>query len=759
MLFSSLLRSTAPIAIIPAIFITSMAVQPALAQSGEKAEADNTKFDEIIVTTRRREETLIDTPVAVSAFSAEALEGQSVSNISEVAQGIPSVTLKPTRATSTTITAFIRGVGQQDPLAGFEPGVAIYVDDVYLARPQGALLDVYDVERIEVLRGPQGTLYGRNAVGGAVKYVTRELSDEPFVKARLSAGSYNQLEGVVSASYPVSDSVRIGGAVARLKRDGYGENVTTGEDNYNKDLYAARASLLLMPMEGLKISISGDYTKDNSNPVFGHRENDANVSGETVRDNVYETSAGAAENASSDGIDGKNELKAKGVAGTIEYEINDRYTVKSITAWRKDDTKSVIDFDSLPVDDFDAIVVYDNKQFSQEFQLLYTSDRLNAVVGFYYLDAQASNDFDVVLGQLGRLAYGTEITAYTGGTIKTKAWSVFGDVTYNLTDELSISVGGRYTSDKRSADVLRETYLGVGSSHFGSDSSILIATTSDFEASRRFKDFSPRAVLAYKANENFNIYASYSQGFKAGSFDPRGANFIIADVVDGYEPETLNTFELGIKSTPLDGRAMLNVALFYSDYKDMQIPGSVEIDTDNDGINDDFAGTVTNAGKATIMGIEVESMIKLSPSLTLQGNVSILDAKIKEWIFNGTDVSAERVVQNTPEFNSLLGMNYKLGLGDGNGDLNFYANWSYTGKVYFFETPSDIDQDAYGIANLGLSWTSANGKINAGLHVKNVADARYRTAGYDFPTLGLENNVTTFWGAPRTVTFTVGVTY
>ena len=204
-----------------------------------KAQAEASENDEdgaIVVTARRREETLLDVPMAVSAFSGETLENRGVTNISEIAQAAPSVTIEPSRATNTTLTAFIRGVGQQDPLAGFEPGVAIYIDDIYLARPQGALLDVYDVERVEVLRGPQGTLYGRNAVGGAIKYVTRRLGPDPEFSGRISYGSYDQIDVVAKGSVPIGDSVRIGAAIASLNRDGYGTNFTTGQDNYNKDL-------------------------------------------------------------------------------------------------------------------------------------------------------------------------------------------------------------------------------------------------------------------------------------------------------------------------------------------------------------------------------------------------------------------------------------------------------------------------------------------------------------------------------------------
>ena len=197
----------------------------------------------ITVTARRREERLIDVPISVSSFSGQQLEERGAIDITDISNYTPNVTLEASRATNSTLSAFIRGIGQQDPVSGFEQGVGIYLDDVYLNRPQAAVLEIYDVERIEVLRGPQGTLYGRNTIGGAVKYVTRRLPQEPALKAKASYGTYNLAEGVVTASAPINDIVRVGGSVARLSRDGFGENLTLGTENYNKDIWAGRASV------------------------------------------------------------------------------------------------------------------------------------------------------------------------------------------------------------------------------------------------------------------------------------------------------------------------------------------------------------------------------------------------------------------------------------------------------------------------------------------------------------------------------------
>ena len=738
------------------------AVPAVLAQDAPAAKPAATGgLEEVIVTARRREEQLQDVPIAITAFSGEALVLRGAADIAELAQSVPSVTLEASRATNSTLTAFIRGVGQQDPLAGFEQGVALYVDDVYIARPQGALLDIYDVERIEVLRGPQGTLYGRNAVGGAIKYVTRRLADEPDLNLKASFGSYGQMDLVGVGSMPLGEMFRIGGAVAYLTRDGYGDNRTTGRENYDKDVLGFRVSAEFLPSDDLSVRIAYDNTDDDSNAVAGYRPFPGTVSGDPVLNDLRDTTSGAPQQPSTAGINGNNEVENEGTSLTIDWDVTDRWTLRSITAYREDYTESIIDFDSLEVMDFDGQVIYENDQFSQELQVLYSSDRLNVVTGLYYLDAGAANDFDVVLGQL---AGGVGVTAFTGGSVDTKAWSIFADATYDLTDQWAISLGGRYTEDERTADIFRANYLGIGSPFFGNEAAPRLAVTSDFEADRTYTNFSPRLNVNYSFSDDVTAYAGYSEGWKAGSFDPRGANLVTPEVEKGFEPEVLDSYEVGLKSTWLDGRARTNVAVFYSEYQDMQIPGSVAIDTNGDGVNDNFVGTVTNAAESTISGIEVEGNVLLTDALSVQFALSLLDTEIDEWIVNGIDVSSQREIQNTPETMAYLGFTYATDIAE--GAANFNLNASYRDDVSQFEvTNAFIDQESVTLLNASVVWTSPSGQWLLGLYGKNLTDEDVRTAGYCFgnpattgcpSALGLENNLTVFYAAPRTFTGTVG---
>lgn len=738
--------------------LSSGALGAAHAQQSSGAPAPDgeaaSDIQKVVVTARRREESLQDVPVSVTAFSADQLSKQGVPDVTALALALPNTTLKASRATNSTLTAFIRGVGQADPLAGFESGVGIYIDDIYLARPQAAVADIYDVERIEVLRGPQGTLYGRNTIGGAVKYVTRKLGSQPDVRLRATAGNYGQLDGVVTASTPLSDTVRIGGTVARFKRDGFGTNLYTGAENYDKDVTALRLSAEFTPTPELFIRIAADGTKDDSNPKNGHRLTVGRTSGAPILSNEFDTRANLTQALGHD-----QEVKSHGVSALVEYRFNDQFSAKSITASRKDKSYAPIDFDALPVVDMEVPALYTNKQFSQEFQLTYTGERIQGVAGLYYIDANAYNKFDTVLAGLA------PTSTFTSGDIDTKAWAAYFDGSYNFTDAFSLSLGGRYTVDERTASIYRQIYLGLaGTPEMGNPGAVLFRTDTDFRngtLQRKDKKFTPRVALGYKVNADHNVYASYSEGFKGGGFDPRlnmvGTRLTEAQARAGYEPETIETYELGLKSAFNGGRITTNAAVFYSDYKDVQIPGSVAIDTNGDGRDDSFAGVTTNAGKAKIKGVELEAIANITRDFTIAGMYSYIDADYKEYIVAGVNVADQRVFQNTPKNSANLRANYDIALPimGHNGKVSLIGSVSYKGATNQFETVSLLDQDSYKLWDASIVWTRADGKIRAGIHGKNLNDERYKTAGYLFPTLGNEGTLTAFYGNPRTVSATL----
>ncbi len=760
----------------------------AYAQDAAPAASEAGEIGDILVTARRREERLVDVPIAVTSISGAALEAQGAIDITDVANSAPNVTLETSRGTNSTLSAFIRGIGQQDPVSGFEQGVGIYLDDVYLNRPQGAVLDIYDVERIEVLRGPQGTLYGRNTIGGAVKYVTKALPDQFAVKLKGTYGSYNQADGILSVSAPVNDLIRVGGSVARLTRDGFGYNSTTGLDNYDKDVWAGRGTLEIGGKgQPVLIRISGDYTRDKSNPRGGHRLIPGQQSGAPVLDDLYD-SQGALN-------DPQQDVEAYGLALNATVDLGSGFTFKSISAWRRDDSASPIDFDSLPAVDVDVPALYHNEQTSQEFQLQYDNGgKLKGMIGFYYLTATADTQFDVRL-----FTTVAGLAAFTQANIDTETYALFSDLTYDFTDQWSLSLGGRYTWDKRQADILRQNYTGGGSPVFGGLGTPFGAPSTKFQGENEYKKFTPRVSLSFQPNRDHNIYASYSKGFKGGGFDPRGVGVNAPDLNgDGrledaeisaylsFKPETVDSYEIGYKGNLFGGALYVAMAAFRMDYTDVQIPGSAGCTVA--GVPT-FCGIVTNAGKARLQGLELETNARLGRSLfaagdklTLNGSAGYIDAKYRQYITQiagqgPTDVAAFRKVQNTPEFTASGTLAYTLPVM--NGDLSVSSSVSYRSKTYQFEIPNPyIDQPGYALVDASLVYTAPEGRWSLGVHGKNLFDKRYITSGYTFvsanattgaivngasgypvPTLGKEGTLTAFYGNPRQVFVTATLNF
>lgn len=750
---------------------------------------------QIVVTARRRNEILLDVPVAVTAYSGEQLDRQGALDITDVADTTPNVTLEVSRGTNSTLTPFIRGIGQQDPVAGFEQGVGLYLDDVYLNRPQAAVLNIYDVERIEVLRGPQGTLYGRNTIGGAIKYVTRRIaSDAPHLRVRTNIGTHGQFDVIAQASAPLAPALRIGAAVARLSNTGFGRNLTTGQRNYNKDIWATRGTVELEPAPDVLFRLSGDYTWDNSNPRGGHRliptlcTTTCGLTAAPVLANVFDTAGGL--------NDPEQKVRSRGVALHGDIGLSDWLKLRTITAYRKDRSDTPIDFDATPAVDLDVPAIYKNRQFSQEFQLLADRGPLHGLAGFYYLNANAYNAFDVRLyTTLPSVLPG--LTAATVGDVDTKTWAVFSDLTYDFTPQWSASLGARYTNDKRHARVLRQTYIGGGQPQLGGvppfGTGTVIATTSNFDGRRKDTAVTPRASVNFKPNPNHNIYLSYSKGFKGGGFDPRGQTTQAPtqspqDIYDfmAFDPEKVDSYELGWKASLLNRRLQFATAIFDAEYKDVQVPGSAGCVV---GGVSTFCGITTNAGKARFRGLEIETNARIAQDfgtpgdrLNIAGTLGYLDAKYLEFITNiagvgPVDVADNRRIQNTPKWTLSASIDYETPLGGGR--LNANTTVSYRSRSQQFELRAPgLDQPGFALWDANIVWRSAGNRYEVGLHGKNLANTKYIVAGYNFlaqnprtgefilnsaglpvPTLGRTGVLTGFYGNPRQVFLSAAVNF
>ena len=717
--------------------ISTVAVaQDAPAQSREEAAA----VGDVIVTARRRDEALKDVPISVSALGAERLEETGASDITALQQQTPNATVQVARGSNSTLISFIRGVGQQDPLWGFEPGVGLYVDDVYVARPQGAVLDIFDIERIEVLRGPQGSLYGRNTVGGAIKYVTSRLSQDPELTLRGAYGSYNQIDLLASGSLPLADNFRVGGAIASYQRDGYGENLNTGAEHYNKDVLAGRLSAEWEPAETLSVRLAYDRVQDDSNPRHGHREVAGVGPGAGVPDSVYDTYAG---------IGDENSVMNQGFSATVQIDMSDHWTFKSITAWREGETDTVIDFDNTAAPTLDIPAYYADDQLTQEFQFLFDYDRMQGVLGFFYLDGHAEGAFDTILGNLG-------VVIGTGGAVETESWAGFADINLDLTDRLHLSLGARYTLDNKTGTVFRANYLGaVNSPLLGGTPRAPLLVRTDYTNSKDFDQFTPRVALSYDLSDDMTAYASYSQGYKSGGFDMRGDAIFTPDTVNGYEPETVDSIEIGLKGS-LD-RLSFAAAVFRNEYSDQQVTTQVPA---VGGI----ASFVDNVGSSTFVGAEFEGQLRILDNLHANFAVGYLDSDFEEFLrYNLTtmayeDISDQVVLQNAPKWTGYLGLSW---YGDvAGGELAVTPSVSYRDDYSQFEFPNPIlDQEAYALVDLSVVWTDPTDRYTVGLYGKNLTDEEYRVGAYAFPGALFNNSLIGYYGPPQTVTASLQVKF
>lgn len=716
----------------------------------DTTEAEDGKLERIEVTARRTSESLQEVPVAVTAFGEGELERDGIEDITELQYKMPNTTFQVSRGTNSTLTAYIRGVGQQDPLWGFEPGVGIYIDDVYVARPQGAVLEVLDVQRVEVLRGPQGTLYGKNTIGGAMKYVTRELTGYDEFEIKGTVGSYNQADLKVAGQTALADNFFVGGAFATLNRDGFGEFVNTGDENYNKELMTGRLNAKWLVNRDLNVKFAADWTKDDSNARGGHRLQESLLSNQPRLTDVYDAYTA---------MPTWNEVETEGYSMTVDWAINNDWMFKSVTAYREGYTNTNIDFDSTVNPVLLVPAIYEDDQTTQEFQFMYRDDRLDFVGGLYFYEGEACGVFGTVLGMFTELGQLTglplaDMTIDNGGCVDTSSQALFGQATYQMSDKWSVTLGGRYTQDDKEADVYRYTYAGIKFLDRGDYDAPPIAINSEFTTKADWSKFSPHASLSYQVNRDLMLYGSYSNGFKSGGVDMRADVSLIPSAEQPYDPETVDTVEFGIKSEMLDGKLRMNAAAFYSDYQDMQV--TVQRATSAGGVS----SQVLNAADSTVKGFELESSFAVTPTFKLTGVLGYIDAEFDEVaVFNAETQQVEDVsdlwsFQNTPEITANLGFTKEFEVA--NGALIWSTNVSYRDDTQIFELPSPLDEEAYSLTNTSLVWYSNSSQWTVGLHAKNVFDEEYRVSGYNFGSTFGDNVVTGYYGDPRTVSLSVG---
>ncbi len=717
---------------------------PAWAQQApdEPAAAEATNLGSVTVTARKREETLQEVPVAITAFTPEALDRLNVEDLSDLDAQVPNLTLYAARGSSSTITAYIRGIGQSDPLWGVDPGVGIYLDDVYIARPQGGLLDVFDVERIEVLRGPQGTLYGKNTIGGAIKYVSRGLPTQLDGSASVTVGNYGQLDVKAAIAGPIGGATQGGEAtlrgrlsVASLNRDGFGKNLVTGQDVSDKEILALRASLGAYVSDALDIQFAFDWMDDQSG-VRGARMLAPNRFGPGLAplEDRYDIRSG---------MPNVNDTTLKGASATVNWRANEDWTFKYVLAKRESDTETNIDFDTLPNKIADVKAFYSDQQVSHELQANYDGGgRARGVMGVYAFDGEAGGQ---VLNNFFNLSFGD-----TQGTVYTESIAAYADWTFDLTDRLKLDVGLRYTDEDKRAKVFNQGYRDPA---FTVPSGVIAA---DFDRKINFKNTSPKVSLDYQLTPDILVYGLATRGFKSGGYNIRAQAAAVPRSAEPFDDEVVDSYEVGSKMAFFDQRLFLNLSYFHNKYKDIQLSVFTAYDSNGDGVDDAFFGDFTNAGKGTVQGLEVEYQWMPNANWLLSGNLAWLDAQYDEFMYAGINIADEQEFTNAPEFSGALNLEYRTDLAAG-GNLSARVGYSYQSEVVatteILRTGAlPITQDGYGLVNAGVTWKSG-GPWTVSLQGSNLADKEYRTTGYSLNSaLGV---YTGFYGAPRQYSLTV----
>lgn len=704
---------------------------PAAAQTAAPANEPVATLETVKITARKREESLQDVPVAVTALTAEQLDKLAIKDLGDLQGQVPNLTIYAARGSNTTLTTFIRGVGQADPLWGVDPGVGIYFDDVYIARPQGALLDVYDVQRVEVLRGPQGTLYGKNTVGGAVKYVSKPLPQNTEGQVTLATGSYGQVTAKGAVGTAVADGqLRMRLAGASLNRDGYGKNLTDGSFVSDQATTSGRVSVGWFPTGStFSAQLSADRTRDNSHMRGFQRLNvnpfdPARTPPTTGRYDI------------ATGMPNANYTNSEGESLTLNWGLSDDWSLKYIAAHRASDTDTSIDFDGLPNKIADVRAEYHDSSQSHELQAVYEGAHHSGVLGLYWFDGRAGG---TVRNNFFNLSFGT-----TNGIVYTEGKAVFGDWSWRLTPQFSVSTGLRYTKETKRAVVLNQAFAN------DSFSGTPVAVPANFDNSRSVTNTSPRVSLEYKLSNAVKLYTTASRGFKSGGYNIRANTLSFPASSRPFEDEKLDSLELGAKMVLDGGRLELNTALFHNKYKNVQL--SVFTSYTQPNGQPGFFGDFTNAGKATLQGGELEFVWNPSADWRVSGHVAVMDAKYDEYIDRGVNVASQKKFTNTPKTQAGLNIEHNVRLAV--GTLRSRLGLTHRTKVYPTTDLSEaLAQDAYTLVNAGLIWEK-DSRLSFFLQGSNLTDKAYKTDGYNIAALGVLN---AYYGAPRT--FSIGGTY
>ena len=688
-------------------------------------------LEEVVVTAQKREQNLQDTPIAISVATAAILEARGIESGLDLQFSVPGLTIAESTVGPAQVT--LRGVGMQNIFLGGDPGVPIHIDGHYVQDSTYILQDLLDVERIEVLRGPQGTLYGRNAIGGNVNIITKKPTDEFEASISVDVGNYGKFLSQSVISGALKDGLRGRLAISKEKRDGYIDNISTlGEkDLKDSDYTSVRGSLDYDLTDNILVSLSGYYfenTGNTSNTVVVTPNPTSTLPGFV---NYYETNSAEPNptvsdprkvrfNGESDGLN-----RAKGASVDMQWDLGN-IMFRSLSSFNQSKFSFTSDLDGSDVVTVHSFDERSHETVSQEFQLVSSDDsELTWILGLFYYDESSDENENFDWNNFF-VADGSKSIFDIFWDLDSTALGVFGQIEYSLTDNLAVIGGLRYNKDKKSA------LSSIFSPDLGLDPTAIV------DDDEQWEKITGKIGLNYYINDDAMIYTSFTTGYKAGGY---------SILQPAYDPETVEALELGLKGLWLDRRVQTNISAFHYDYSDKQ-----------EFQRNDFNAFITNAGTATVWGIELEGTARLFSNLTLDASVAYLNSEYDEFDTQD-DINPQLGIQDlsgnhlpySPDFKVHLGMQYEWAIDNGRLLARVDAVWVDEQFSSPFNRQDRDFMDSYHRTNAQFNWESDNELWHASLYIQNIEDDDVVANLFDTSAIvGLPVPVFGHYFAPRT---------
>lgn len=750
----------------------TVAAGRALAQEGEPATQEVgaptqpiiSTLDEIVVTAQRRSENLQEVPIAVAAVTAQQLKSTGIATTQDIPQIVPSVQF--TRSGGSGLI-FIRGVGTTTATIGEESSNSVYVDGVYLADLAQTINSFNNIQRIEVLKGPQGTLFGRNATGGLVHIITYDPADETLVNAEVSYANYDTLSTRLYLAAPVSERVSADIAITALNQgDGWGRNLNTGRENNVQEYWGARSKFVYRPSDELKIKLAADYYENQDNLGLGYK-----IDPDTLGTGGFTGPPGHDTTLSDYPLTTQT---VWGLSLTGEWDLGFA-DLTSVTAFRSSETGSLVDVDGGPLPLLTIDYVWITESFQQELRLASSNNGpFSWQLGVFYLNTAAANDSlvsGVALAPAGLLGQ------HSVADLDTHSYAGFAEAAYAFTSRTELIGGLRYTKDIRA--------LSGGQANInlaGVEGPFATNAITDLE----YDAWTYRAALRHAFTDDINGYVSFNRGFKSGSYN------LSSPLAPPYLPQYIDAFEVGLKSELFDRRLRLNVSAYHYDIEDYQVRSAA--------ISNIGAARTFNAATVKVDGLDIEFELAPTGGLRLFGGATYLDSRFDKFGGVGEEVQspiiypnanssanpAERTrcpanligtrdpgvvgigpqtggyttcfgdvsglsTQNAPDLTASLGITYRRPIGSV-GEVQTALLYSYN-SGFFFETDNIVEQDSFSLINASIEYRPTQ-NLGISLWGRNLADTEYAVQKISTGT-----GTTLMSGSPRTYGMTIKYEY